>query len=227
MQVVQYSLFFLSFRKNCFTSVRSHWADWLASSLCAGVTRFDFCWEWNYGGFGGDIRLEIFDARSRQWTVGAHSRLPWQRYALCCHLYGVHPLRCRGRSLHTVEAVLSRQMGGVRWVGVVFLEAGGSGGGRCWSFPEPVDWWVDLQAFAHLWHGWRNSERGLSLWYTWWQHPIWIYHVEVVTGALDCLVLQGGPLVIQDTVAHAELTVVGLLHVLVLVGLLVLLQMRL
>lgn len=86
---------------------------------------------------------------------------------------------------------------------------------------------MDLQAFSHLWDSWRDSERSLSLGDTWWQHPIWIYHVEVVTGALDCLVLQGGPLVIHDTVAHAEITMVGLLHVLVLVGLLMLLQVRL
>lgn len=63
--------------------------------------------------------------------------------------------------------------------------------------------------------------------HTWRQHPIWIPHAEVVTGALDCLVLQSGPLVVHDTVTHAEVTVVGLLHVLVLVGLLMLLQMRL
>lgn len=224
MQVVQYSLFFL-FQKKTFTSVHLRWADWRTSWLCAGVTGFDFCREWNYRGFGGDIRLEILDARSRQWTIGAHSRLPWQRYTLCCHLYGVHPLRRRGRSLHAVEAVLSRQVGGVRWVGVVFLEARRSRSSRCRSFPEPIDWWVDFQAFAHLWHGWRNSERGLSLWYTWRQYPIWIHHVKTVT--FDSLVLQGGPLVIHDTVAHAELTMVGLLHVLVLVGLLMLLQMRL
>lgn len=144
MQVVQYSLFFFSLSEKPFTTVCSHWTDRLTSWLCAGVTGLDFCWEWHYGGFGRDIRLEMFDARSRQWTVGAHSRLPWQRYALCCHLYGVHPLRCRWWSLHTVEAVMSRQMGGVRWVGVVLLEDGGSGGSGCRSFPEAVNRRVDL-----------------------------------------------------------------------------------
>lgn len=118
-------------------------------------------------------------------------------------------------------------MGGVGRVGVVFLEGRGSGSGRCRAFPQPVDRRVDLQAFAHLWDGWRNREGGLSLRDTWWQHPIWIHHVEVVARALDCLVLQGGSLVVHDAVAHVELAVVRLLHILVLVGLLMLLQVRL
>lgn len=51
--------------------------------------------------------------------------------------------------------------------------------------------------------------------------------MEVVARALDCLVLQGGSLVVHDAVAHAELAVVWLLHILMLVGLLMLLQVRL
>lgn len=210
---------FLSFRKKSFTTVCSHWTDWLTSWLCARVTRLDFCGEWDYRGFGGDIGFEIFDARSRKWTVRAHTGLPRQRYALSCHLYGVHPLRCRGRSLHTVEAVMSRQMGGIGWVGVVFFQDRGSWSRWCWSFPQPVDWWVDLQTFPHLWDGWWDGEWSLSLGYTRWQNTIWIYHCKV-TGALYCLVLQRGPLVIHDTMDHAEVTVVRLLYVLVLVGLL-------
>lgn len=105
----------------------------------------------------------------------------------------------------------------------MFLERGGARSGRCRSFPEPVDRRVDFQAFAHLRNGRRNGERSLPLRHAWRKCPIRVHHVEVVTGLLDCFVLQGGTLIVHNAVSHAELAVVGLLHVLVLVGL----QMRL
>lgn len=82
---------------------------------------------------------------------------------------------------------------------------------------------MDFQAFAHLRNSWRDGERSLPLWHAWWKNAVWIHYVEAVTGLLDCFVLQGSTLVVHHAVSHAELAVVGLLHVLVLVGL----QMRL
>lgn len=84
---------------------------------------------------------------------------------------------------------------------------------------------MDFQAFAHLRNGWRNGERSLPLWHAWWKYPIWVHDGEAVTGLLDCFVLQGSTLIVHNAVSHAELAVVGLLHVLMLVGLQVRLQL--
>lgn len=84
---------------------------------------------------------------------------------------------------------------------------------------------MHFQAFPHLRNSWRNGEGSLPLWHAWWKYTIWIHYVEVVTGLLDCFVLQGSALVVHHAVGHAELAVVGLLHVLVLVGLQVRLEL--
>ena len=98
------------------------------------------------------------------------------------------------------------------------LLEGGGGSGRLGGVAPSVDGGVHLQTLPHLGHGGGHGERGLPLGHPGWQGPLAGLpqpQAVTVTGALQGLVLQRGSLVL----VQAQVAAVGLLHVLLLVGL--------